>query len=225
MSLFSLCSFVCHILIFLFMYNSFLLSFPTTLISLSFPLSLTLSLSPSLPLSLCSSLYLSISISHYISLSLYLCLCLYLFLSLFLSLFLNLQIFPFPSFFLQLLLFPSPSAHYDPKARSMRANPFPNENPEDLAFAGDNFIRHTGTDSAVLCCTVLYCAALYCVICCSISFIYYFVQDLFLLSLSLTLSLTLTHLITLPFSHSLNVLSSVHLKIFMISLHYGFTMY
>lgn len=36
------------------------------------------------------------------------------------------------------------SAHYDPKARSMRANPFPNENPEDLAFAGDNFIRHTG---------------------------------------------------------------------------------
>jgi hypothetical protein len=26
----------------------------------------------------------------------------------------------------------------------MRANPFPNENPEDLAFAGDNFIRHTG---------------------------------------------------------------------------------
>lgn len=40
---------------------------------------------------------------------------------------------------------PHCSAHYDPKARSMRANPFPNENPEDLAFAGDNFIRHTGT--------------------------------------------------------------------------------
>jgi pre-mRNA-processing factor SLU7 len=36
------------------------------------------------------------------------------------------------------------SAFYDPKARSMRANPFPNENPEDLAFAGDNFVRHTG---------------------------------------------------------------------------------
>lgn len=41
-------------------------------------------------------------------------------------------------------LFTRDSAHYDPKARSMRANPFPNENPEDLAFAGDNFIRHTG---------------------------------------------------------------------------------
>jgi hypothetical protein len=26
----------------------------------------------------------------------------------------------------------------------MRSNPFPNENPEDLAFAGDNFMRHTG---------------------------------------------------------------------------------
>ena len=36
------------------------------------------------------------------------------------------------------------SAHYDPKARSMRANPFPNENPEELAFAGDNFVRFTG---------------------------------------------------------------------------------
>lgn len=36
------------------------------------------------------------------------------------------------------------SAHYDPKSRSMRANPFPNENPENLAFAGDNFIRATG---------------------------------------------------------------------------------
>ena len=28
------------------------------------------------------------------------------------------------------------SAHYDPKSRSMRANPFPQENPEDLPFAG-----------------------------------------------------------------------------------------
>jgi len=26
----------------------------------------------------------------------------------------------------------------------MRANPFPNENPEELAFAGDNFVRFTG---------------------------------------------------------------------------------
>lgn len=36
------------------------------------------------------------------------------------------------------------SAFYDPKARSMRSNPLPNENPEDLAFAGDNFVRYTG---------------------------------------------------------------------------------
>jgi pre-mRNA-processing factor SLU7 len=33
------------------------------------------------------------------------------------------------------------SAHYDPKARSMRMNPLPNENPEDLVYAGDNFVR------------------------------------------------------------------------------------
>ncbi len=36
------------------------------------------------------------------------------------------------------------SAFYDPKSRSMRMNPFPDENPEDLVFAGDNFVRHTG---------------------------------------------------------------------------------
>jgi hypothetical protein len=36
------------------------------------------------------------------------------------------------------------SAYYDPKARSMRSNPLPNENPEDLAFAGDNFVRYSG---------------------------------------------------------------------------------
>lgn len=36
------------------------------------------------------------------------------------------------------------SAFYDPKSRAMRANPLPNENPEDLAFAGDNFVRYTG---------------------------------------------------------------------------------
>jgi len=36
------------------------------------------------------------------------------------------------------------SAFYDPKSRSMRANPLPNEHPEDLPFAGDNFVRHTG---------------------------------------------------------------------------------
>ncbi len=36
------------------------------------------------------------------------------------------------------------SAFYDPKSRSMRANPFPNANPEDVPFAGDNFIRYSG---------------------------------------------------------------------------------
>mmetsp|Transcript_6709 Transcript_6709/g.11212 ORF Transcript_6709/g.11212 Transcript_6709/m.11212 type:complete len:613 (+) Transcript_6709:52-1890(+) len=36
------------------------------------------------------------------------------------------------------------SAFYDPKSRAMRANPLPNENPEELAFAGDNFVRHGG---------------------------------------------------------------------------------
>lgn len=36
------------------------------------------------------------------------------------------------------------SAFYDPKSRAMRANPHPDENPEDLAFAGDNFIRYSG---------------------------------------------------------------------------------
>lgn len=36
------------------------------------------------------------------------------------------------------------SAFYDPKSRSMRLNPLPNENPEDLIFAGDNFVRHSG---------------------------------------------------------------------------------
>jgi pre-mRNA-processing factor SLU7 len=36
------------------------------------------------------------------------------------------------------------SAHYDPKSRSMRANPTPGVNPADLDFAGDNFARQTG---------------------------------------------------------------------------------
>ena len=35
-------------------------------------------------------------------------------------------------------------AFYDPKTRSMRANPNPNLDPEQAAFAGDNFVRHTG---------------------------------------------------------------------------------
>ena len=48
------------------------------------------------------------------------------------------------------------SAFYDPKTRSMRSNPHPDQNPEDLAYAGDNFVRHTGdalkmAGSQVLC--------------------------------------------------------------------------
>ena len=36
------------------------------------------------------------------------------------------------------------SAYYDPKSRSMRDNPNPEVNPDDLQFAGDNFVRYTG---------------------------------------------------------------------------------
>ncbi|ORX54917.1 hypothetical protein DM01DRAFT_1382906 [Hesseltinella vesiculosa] len=36
------------------------------------------------------------------------------------------------------------SAHYDPKTRSMRANPLPNRESDDGTFAGDNFTRYTG---------------------------------------------------------------------------------
>jgi pre-mRNA-processing factor SLU7 len=36
------------------------------------------------------------------------------------------------------------SAYYDPKTRAMRANPNPHADPDELAFAGDNFVRHTG---------------------------------------------------------------------------------
>lgn len=36
------------------------------------------------------------------------------------------------------------SAFYDPKSRSMRANPYGNTNPEDVPYAGDNFLRYTG---------------------------------------------------------------------------------
>ena len=34
------------------------------------------------------------------------------------------------------------SAHYDPKSRTMRDNPYPDKNPEDVAYAGDNFTRY-----------------------------------------------------------------------------------
>lgn len=36
------------------------------------------------------------------------------------------------------------SAYYDPKSRSMRADPNPTVNLEDKDFAGDNFVRYTG---------------------------------------------------------------------------------
>lgn len=36
------------------------------------------------------------------------------------------------------------SAYYDPKTRSMRDNPNPNANADELLFAGDNFIRYGG---------------------------------------------------------------------------------
>jgi len=36
------------------------------------------------------------------------------------------------------------SAFYDPKTRSMRENPLPNKNAEDVEFGGENFVRYTG---------------------------------------------------------------------------------
>ncbi|KAG5187616.1 Pre-mRNA splicing Prp18-interacting factor-domain-containing protein [Tribonema minus] len=36
------------------------------------------------------------------------------------------------------------SAYYDPKTRAMRENPNPSANPEELAYAGDNFMRYGG---------------------------------------------------------------------------------
>ena len=36
------------------------------------------------------------------------------------------------------------SAHYDPKTRSMRANPTPNVPLDQLDYAGDNFVRYSG---------------------------------------------------------------------------------
>lgn len=48
------------------------------------------------------------------------------------------------------------SAFYDPKSRSMRLNPLPDENPEDLQFAGDNFVRHSG-DALKLAATQVLC--------------------------------------------------------------------
>eukprot|EP00638_Chattonella_subsalsa_P013470 CAMPEP_0117814106 /NCGR_PEP_ID=MMETSP0948-20121206/23932_1 /TAXON_ID=44440 /ORGANISM="Chattonella subsalsa, Strain CCMP2191" /LENGTH=346 /DNA_ID=CAMNT_0005651641 /DNA_START=90 /DNA_END=1129 /DNA_ORIENTATION=+ len=36
------------------------------------------------------------------------------------------------------------SAFYDPKTRSMRANPMPSANPDEVLYAGDNWVRTTG---------------------------------------------------------------------------------
>jgi len=36
------------------------------------------------------------------------------------------------------------SAHYDPKTRSMRDNPYPEKNPDEALYAGDNFVRRSG---------------------------------------------------------------------------------
>lgn len=43
------------------------------------------------------------------------------------------------------------SAYYDPKTRSMRDNPYKqsNKTPEELHFAGDNFVRYTGDTKKV----------------------------------------------------------------------------
>lgn len=48
------------------------------------------------------------------------------------------------------------SAFYDPKTRSMRMNPLPDENPDDLVYAGDNFVRHSG-DALALAATQVLC--------------------------------------------------------------------
>eukprot|EP01063_Lacrimia_lanifica_P016324 TRINITY_DN22928_c0_g1_i1.p1 TRINITY_DN22928_c0_g1~~TRINITY_DN22928_c0_g1_i1.p1 ORF type:complete len:493 (+),score=210.64 TRINITY_DN22928_c0_g1_i1:69-1547(+) len=37
-----------------------------------------------------------------------------------------------------------PQFHYDPKTRSMRANPYPDQNPDEVDFAGDNWVRQSG---------------------------------------------------------------------------------
>ena len=36
------------------------------------------------------------------------------------------------------------SAHYDPKTRSMRENPYPDKRPDEVLYAGDNFVRASG---------------------------------------------------------------------------------
>jgi len=40
------------------------------------------------------------------------------------------------------------SAFYDPKSRSMRENPYEGKNPDEVTFAGDNFMRTSGDSQA-----------------------------------------------------------------------------
>lgn len=44
------------------------------------------------------------------------------------------------------------SAHYDPKTRSMRDNPYKNtgKTPDEVSFAGENFVRYTGDTKSML---------------------------------------------------------------------------
>lgn len=46
------------------------------------------------------------------------------------------------------------SAYYDPKTRAMRENPLPGANPEEVVYAGDNYLRCAsgcGVQVVVLC--------------------------------------------------------------------------
>eukprot|EP01064_Diplonema_japonicum_P020849 TRINITY_DN30422_c0_g1_i1.p1 TRINITY_DN30422_c0_g1~~TRINITY_DN30422_c0_g1_i1.p1 ORF type:complete len:562 (+),score=172.81 TRINITY_DN30422_c0_g1_i1:64-1749(+) len=42
-----------------------------------------------------------------------------------------------------------PAFHYDPKTRSQRANPYPDKNPDEVDYAGDNWVRSTGDAQTV----------------------------------------------------------------------------
>ena len=42
-----------------------------------------------------------------------------------------------------------PQYYYDGKTRSMRANPFPDQNPDEVDYAGDNWARSTGDSTTV----------------------------------------------------------------------------
>ncbi|KAJ2887936.1 mRNA splicing protein [Coemansia asiatica] len=42
------------------------------------------------------------------------------------------------------------SAYYDPKTRSMRENPYAGRDPQQLAYAGDNFVRYSGEAQEII---------------------------------------------------------------------------